>query len=66
VIVSLPVGLVRILVGIEILIGMLSRQLARHADRTVGAVPGIGIKDVGAVALKNLLALARNVFRRRE
>jgi len=61
-IVSFPVGLVGILVGVEILIGMIAGQFARHANGAVGAVTGIGIDDVGTVSLQNLLALAGDVF----
>src|SRR5450631_2293150 len=63
VIVRFPVGVVGILVGIEILIGMLGGELAGQADGAVGAIGGIGIKNVGAIAMQDLLALARNVFR---
>ena len=61
-VVRLPVRFVGILVGVKILVGMLGGQLAREANRTVGAVGGIGIKNVGTVALQDLLALARNIF----
>src|SRR5580658_9073413 len=63
VIVGLPVGLVGVLVGVEIFFGMLRGELAGHPDGAVGTVGGIGINDVGAVALQDLLALARNILR---
>src|SRR5208283_5167309 len=62
VIVGLPVGVVGILVGVEILLGMFAGQLARLTDRAVGTVVRIGINNVGSVALENLFAFARNVF----
>ena len=62
VIVSLPVGVVGILVGVEILIGMFGGEFAGHANGAVGTVGGIGVNNVGAVAVQNLFALARNIF----
>src|SRR6266700_1795932 len=63
VIMSLPVGFVGILVCVKIFIGMFGGQFSRHANGSVGTVTRIGIKNVGAVTLQNLLALARNIFR---
>src|SRR6202158_4150437 len=63
VIVRLPVGFVGVLVGIEILVGMLARQFTRHANGAVRTIGRIGIKNVGAVALQDLLALPRSIFR---
>src|SRR5215467_16247020 len=48
-IMGLPVGVVRILIGVEVLFRMLCRQIPSHADRAVGALPAIGIDNVGAV-----------------
>jgi hypothetical protein len=45
---------------------MVAGQFAGHADRAVGTVRRIGIKNVGAVALQDLLALAGNVLRHAE
>src|SRR5690348_7020917 len=61
-IVSFPVGLIGILVGVEVLVGVGLSERASHADRAVGTVPGIRINNVGAVALQDLLALAGDVF----
>src|ERR1700758_840220 len=66
VIVRLPVGFVGVLVGIEILVGMIARQFTGHANGAVRTVGGVGIKHVGAVALQDLLALPRNIFRHAE
>src|SRR5579871_771274 len=63
VVVRLPVGVVRILVGIEVLIRVSRGQLPRHADGAVRSVAGIRINNVGAIALQDLLTLARNIFR---
>src|ERR1700683_2431058 len=62
VIMSLPVGFVRILVGVKILVGMLMGQFARPTNRAIGPVARIGVQNVGAIAQQNLLALARDVF----
>src|SRR5258708_39493618 len=63
VIVGLPVGLIGILVGVKILIGMFGGQFPRLANRAVRTIRGIGIQNVGAVALQDLLALTRDIFR---
>src|SRR5260370_33011510 len=62
-IVSFPVAFVRIVVGIEILIWMCTRQLSCQADCAISTVGWIGIKNVGAVALQDLFAFARNILR---
>src|ERR1700686_2272177 len=66
VIVGLPVGFVGILVGIEILVGLIARQFTGHANGAVRTIGRIGIKNVGAVALQDLLTLPRNIFRHAE
>src|SRR5215475_13393269 len=48
---SLPVGVVGILVGIVIEVRMLGVEFARHADRTIGAFARIGVKNVRAVSV---------------
>src|SRR5205807_5346103 len=49
---SLPVRVVRVLVGVVIQIRMLGVELARHADRAVRALARIGIEDVCPVSLQ--------------
>ena len=62
-VVSLPVGGVRILVGIVIKIGMLRVEFARHADGAVGSIGRVGVNDVRAVGVQNAFALGRKRFR---
>ena len=62
-VVSLPVGIVRILVGVVVKIGMLRGEFARDANRAIGSFGGIGINDVRAVGVQDSFALDRNVFR---
>ena len=56
-VVGLPVGWVRVLVGVEIFFRFAGVEFARGADRAIGAVRGIGVNDVGAVSKQNALAL---------
>ena len=63
VIVSFPVGLVRILIRIKILVGMIASQFTCHANRAIGSVGRIGIENICAVALQNLFPFTRNIFR---
>src|SRR5271170_7809073 len=46
-----PVGLVRILVGVEIKIRMALRILAGNFDGAIGAFGGVGVDDLCAVCL---------------
>ena len=62
-VVSLPVGIVGILVCVEIKIGMLGIKFARHADGAVGAFAGIGVENIRAVSVQNALAFRRNILR---
>src|SRR3989442_11790883 len=50
-----PVGVVGVLVGVEIFLGMCCGEFSRHPDRAVGSIRRIGINNVGAVALEDLL-----------
>src|SRR5712671_1894061 len=63
VIVREPIGVVRILVGVKIQIRMLGGKFASRTDRAIGTLARIGINDVGAVSVQNLLALNRNIRR---
>src|SRR4029077_21109494 len=65
-VVSLPVGVVGILVGVVIKIRMLDIEFARHADRAIGSVAGICIDDVRAVGVQDSLPFLRNIFRHAE
>src|SRR6266478_3536532 len=62
-VVSLPVGRVRILVGVKIFFRLALVEFAHRADGAVRAVGGIGINNVGAVGVENSLAFDGNVFR---
>ncbi len=52
-IMSLPVGVVRILVGVEILVGICGNDLARLDDRAIGPLARIGIDNFSAVGFEN-------------
>src|ERR1700675_1692973 len=45
---------------------MLGRQFASQADGAVGSVSRIGVKNIRAIGLQNLLALRRNIARHAE
>src|ERR1700676_289690 len=53
----LPVGVVRILVSVEIFVGMIGVELARYANRAVGAIRRIGINNVRSVGMQNMFTL---------
>ena len=57
-----PVRVIRILIGVEVRVGMFRCQLARHPNGAIGTVRRIGINDVRSIALHDLLALPRNVL----
>src|ERR1700682_3427827 len=61
-----PVGVVRILIGIEVKIGIALGILARDLDGAVGALGGIGVNDICAVCLQNPFSLGRNILRHAE
>src|SRR5271163_2842066 len=42
---------------------MLRGQLPRHANRAVGSIGWVGVHNLCAVGMQNLLALERNIFR---
>src|SRR5207245_4566251 len=54
---SAPVGRIRVLVGIEVLAGILRDELADKEDRAVRALAGLAINDLGAVGRDQGLAL---------
>src|SRR5262249_51648002 len=65
-VVGLPVGRVRVLVGVEIFFRLTRVELACSADCAVGAVGGIGINNVRAVGEEDALALDGDVLRHAE
>src|SRR5580704_7244335 len=65
-VVSLPVGVVGILVGVEIFFRSIREKFTGFADCAVRAVGGIGINDVGAVGVQNVFALDGDVLRHAE
>jgi len=46
-----PVGVVRILIGVEVKIGITLDILTRDLDGAVGAFGGVGVDDICAVCL---------------
>src|SRR5438552_16189646 len=62
-VVSLPVGVVGILVGIKIFVRLTSVDFASRSNRSVRAVARIGVDNVGAIGMQDALALRRNVLR---
>src|ERR1043166_5904432 len=66
VVVSLPVGIVGVLVGVEIFSRIRGVKFTHFADCAVGTFTGVGINNGGAVSVKNALALNRNIFRHAE
>ena len=62
-VVSLPVGVVGVLIGVVIDIRMFRGQFARHADRAIGSIGWVGVQDVGAVCMQDALALDRYILR---
>src|SRR6266404_117542 len=65
-IMSAPVGVVIVLVGIEILSGRGVKQLARLELRAVAALAGIGFDDPGAIAMQNMFTLCARIARQTE
>ena len=62
-VVGLPVGIVGILVGVKIFLRISGIKFTSGSNRSVGAVTGIGVNNVGAIRMQNALALHRNIFR---
>src|SRR5207245_1992438 len=63
---SAPVGRIRVLVGIEVLAGILRDELADKEDRAVRALAGLAINDLGAVGRDQGLALGAHIARHYE
>ncbi len=62
-VVGLPVGIVRILVGVEIFVGIGRGKFTRFSNSAIGSLARICINDVGAVTVQYLFAFERHVIR---
>src|ERR1700678_3085625 len=65
-IVGQPVGVVRILVGVEISLGLIAGQFPGPPDGAVRALVRFGPVNSGAIGPQNALALRRNIGRHRQ
>src|SRR5271170_6847506 len=64
--VSLPIGVVTVLIRIKITLGVRRVELADFPDRAIGALSGIGENELRAIRLENSFAFGRRVLRQAE
>src|ERR1041385_9406689 len=63
VIMRLPVGIVRVLVGVEVLIRVFSIEFPSFADRPIRSFPRISKNNLRTVSMQDSFALNRNILR---
>src|ERR1051326_6999618 len=63
VIMCLPVSIVRILIGVEVLLRMLSIEFSHFANRPVRSFARVSENNFRAVSMQNTLTLNRNILR---
>ena len=63
---SLPIGIARILVGVEVFLRLARIHLASDVDSAIRALVGGRINNVRAVGEENTLAFDGNIFRHAE